>query len=214
MAKAKKINPDDLTGWHVVEIDGKKTKGVHDYSGAVGERYLFPDVKGKTVYDIGTFDGYWSARAMKGGAASVVAVDCNERETAKIVADHYGFTYNTSKVFDYNYHAGTAATYDVVLFYGVLYHLWNPINGLMRAMGATNEGGLLCLETAVEQIEGGTRFNAGIHDGDDTNYFMPTEQGVYDCIALAAKLTNRSYTIEATRKESFRLTVNIRLSNG
>jgi tRNA (mo5U34)-methyltransferase len=218
-AKRGPKRPEDLTWWHVVEIDGVKTKGVHDYSGPIGDRYLMPaDLSGKTVLDIGPFDGYWSARAKKNGAADVLAVDYNKRHTAALVARAYDFEYRGGEVYDYNLPQTIFRRFDVVLFYGVVYHLYNPIQGLINAINATADGGLLLIESAVNQagsagLGDGFRFNFETHDGDDTNYFMPSERGLVGALKTACKVVGRSFKVE---QEAFdpthtRMTLAVRL---
>jgi len=219
MTKRKTINAADLTWWHVVELNGQKTNGVHDYSTAAGDRYLMPnDLSGKTVLDIGTFDGYWSARAKKNGAAEVLAIDYNKRDTAALVAKEYGFAYAGSTEYDFNQPQTFADPYDVVLFYGVVYHLYNPIQGLINAIQATKPGGLLLVESAVNQAGSagmldGFKFNPEVWDGDDTNYFMPSESGLQAALKLAAKLAGRTYGIEqeAFDPGRYRMTLVVRL---
>jgi tRNA (mo5U34)-methyltransferase len=207
----KPINPDNLTWWHSITLpDGTKTKGQHDYDTATGDRYLFPEVTGKKVLDIGTFDGYWSARAVKGGAAEVMAIDINERKTAHYIAEQFGFTYTPSNRADMNrpcfFHQ-----WDVVLFYGVVYHLYNPVQGIVNAFISTLPGGICLIESAVNQAGahgGQVRFNPYPHDGDDTNHFMPTIEGLKETILLAAKIAEREIELqqEATDEGKFRWT--------
>jgi tRNA (mo5U34)-methyltransferase len=186
------FDPLPLTWWHTIELpDGTKTTGVHDYDTATGDRYLFPDVKGKTVLDIGTFDGYWSARAKKNGAKSVIALDYNKRETAEHIANTFKFKYFAGHNIDFNKPYTEAIPSDVVLFYGVVYHLYNPVQGIINAISLTAPGGIMCIESAVNQagaMGNNVRFNPATHDGDETNYFMPTIQGLKDTIAVAAKV--------------------------
>ena len=218
-AKRGPKRPEDLTWWHVVEIDGVKTKGVHDYSGPIGDRYLMPaDLRNTHVLDIGTYDGYWSARAKKNGAAEVLAIDYHKRHTAALVARHYDFEYKAGEHYDFNRPLIFSQNmFNVVLFYGVVYHLYNPIQGLLNAISATNTGGLLLIESAVNQagsagLDEGFRFNYNTHDGDDTNYFMPSDSGLIAAVKTAFKIAGRPFNIEAQRfdESKTRLTLAIR----
>lgn len=97
-------------------------------------------VAGKTVLDIGAWDGFYSFEAERRGAARVLATD------------HFcwsGQGWGTKKGFDYA-HArlgsrvesididlpdldpSALGTFDIVLFLGVLYHLQDPYAGLKR----------------------------------------------------------------------------------
>src|SRR5712691_11038678 len=65
----------DALGWyHTIDLgNGVVTKGQSDTIPLQGEK--FPDVKGKSVLDIGAWDGYYSFEAERRGAARVVALD-------------------------------------------------------------------------------------------------------------------------------------------
>lgn len=178
----------ELTWWHTITFpDGYKTKGVHDYDTSVGDRYLFPNVKGKTVLDIGTFDGYWAARAMKEGAKECVSIDMNERETAKITSEAFGFKYLSGLQYDMNLPIGSNS-FDIVLNYGVVYHLYNPVQGILNSILAAKE--LVLIESAVNQLNG-KGFNNLIHDGDDTNYWLPSGKQFKEAIELALRLSGK-----------------------
>jgi tRNA (mo5U34)-methyltransferase len=64
---------DELMWFHTIDLgNGVKTKGIGVQS--TGAEIL-PDVKGKTVLDIGAWDGKFSFLAEKGGASAVTALD-------------------------------------------------------------------------------------------------------------------------------------------
>ncbi|MCI0598384.1 MAG: DUF1698 domain-containing protein [Beijerinckiaceae bacterium] len=138
---------------------------------------------GKTVMDIGAWDGFYSFEAERRGAARVLATD------------HFcwsGQGWGTKKGFDYA-HArlgsrvesldidlpgldpSALGTFDIVLFLGVLYHLRDPYAGLERAAAMTHD--LLIVETvtacnvlpiAVMRFYLGKELN-----NDPTNFWAP-----------------------------------------
>jgi len=65
----------DALGWyHTIDLGaGVVTPGQSNTAPLDGDR--FPDVKGKSVLDIGAWDGYYSFEAEKRGATRVVALD-------------------------------------------------------------------------------------------------------------------------------------------
>jgi len=64
---------DELMWFHTIDLgNGVRTKGIGVQS--TGSEIL-PDVKGKTVLDIGAWDGKFSFLAEQGGAKSVTALD-------------------------------------------------------------------------------------------------------------------------------------------
>lgn len=116
---------------------------------------FFPELEGKSVLDIGAWDGFFSFEAERRGAARVMATD------------HYcwsGKGWGTREGFDYVHACSESrveihdadlpkltpraiGTFDVVLFLGVLYHLKDPLAGLERAAA-------LCKETLIVETAG------------------------------------------------------------
>jgi tRNA (mo5U34)-methyltransferase len=144
---------------------------------------FFPDLKGKSVLDIGAWDGFFSFEAEWRGAARVMATD------------HFcwsGPGWGTREGFDY-VHARSLSRvevhdadlpdltpaaigkFDVVLFLGVLYHLKDPYAGLERAAALCNE--TLIVETAgamMDHPEPLMRFYLGGElNLDGGNYWAP-----------------------------------------
>ena len=112
---------------------------------------------GKTVLDVGAWDGFFSFEAERRGAARVVATDhhvwtsphwgdagfrCAHRALGSAVEQRYLDVYDHTK--------DALGTFDVVLFLGVLYHLRHPLLALERLREVTGE--LLVLETHVELL--------------------------------------------------------------
>jgi tRNA (mo5U34)-methyltransferase len=114
---------------------------------------------GKTVLDVGAWDGYYSFEAERRGATDVLATDSFSWNGAGW-ADRRGFDLAHralgSKVralevdpMDLSAQA-VGGTYDVVFFFGVLYHLRHPLWVLQRLASVTRE--LLILETEVDNL--------------------------------------------------------------
>lgn len=114
------------------------------------------DLTGKSVLDIGAWDGFFSFEAERRNAARVLAVDSFTWK-GQGWGSKKGFDLARSvlrsrvesRVIDvYDIKAEDIGTYDVVLFLGVLYHLKHPLLALERVFEVTNE--LLILETHVD----------------------------------------------------------------
>ena len=89
------------------------------------------DFRGKSVLDIGCWDGYWSFYAERRGASHVFATDDTSQNWAageglrlakqllgsQIVVDQRRSAYQLSSL---------GRTFDVILFLGVYYHLYDP----------------------------------------------------------------------------------------
>jgi tRNA (mo5U34)-methyltransferase len=127
------------------------------------DRFVFTDeLRGKTVLDIGAWDGYQSFKAEQYGAKRVLATDVwynppfNEKWWNNIRNADEGFQcareiLNSSieqkniDVFEMN--EKTVGKFDVVFFLGTLYHLQYPLKALQIISGICIE--MLLLETAV-----------------------------------------------------------------
>ena len=132
--------------YHVIEVgEGITTPGRYNPQPLL-ETMGFPDdLQGKTVLDIGAYDGFFSFEAEKRGAARVVAMDRHP-------AEHKGFalarellrsnvTYIPGSVYDLS--PETHGTFDVVLFLGVLYHLRHPLLALEKIHSVCREFALV-----------------------------------------------------------------------
>ena len=140
------------------------------------------DLTGKTVLDIGAWDGFYSFECERRGAARVVASDhyiWNQEWAGRLGFDLARRALRSSvddldiDVFDIR--PETVGTFDVVLFLGVLYHLKDPFGGLARAASVARE--LLIVETHVDFLDC-ERPAFGFYPGselagDATNWFGP-----------------------------------------
>jgi len=180
--------------WHTIELpDGTVTPDRVDYRGEAGKCFLLPDdLTGKRVLDFGTYDGFWAIEAKKRGARFVMASDRFPQmlETARLALRAYDISYCVG---DLDFPIVNPGEFDVVLFYGILYHLKNPFMGLWNAANCCKPGGLVIVETAVNQGK-----LAGLdpsipllwvidelHHGDPTNYYVPNEAAVAQLCKMA-----------------------------
>src|SRR5262249_15301990 len=117
------------------------------------------DLRGKSVLDIGAWDGYYSFQAERSGAQRIVAADSFvwNKENWSPGKDGFELAREVleSKVEDVNIDVmelspGNVGIFDVVLFLGVLYHLRHPFLAIERVASVTGE--LLVLETQVDAI--------------------------------------------------------------
>lgn len=93
--------------------------------------YLFDrfDFRGKSVLDIGCWDGYFSFMAEQRGARRVLALDNLSFRWGGLDGFNFLYEHFQSKV---EWREGTVyrlpeETFDIVLCYGVLYHLSDPL---------------------------------------------------------------------------------------
>jgi tRNA (mo5U34)-methyltransferase len=145
-----------INWFHTIDLGGGLITPGRDPSGKKLATLDFPaDLTGKTVLDIGAWDGFFSFEAERRGASRVLATDqfC-------WVGDGWGskagFEFARralhSKVEDrvidpMDLSPEKVGTFDVVLFLGVLYHMRHPLLALERVASVTK--GFLLLETHI-----------------------------------------------------------------
>ena len=152
--------------FHTIDLGGGLvTDGQDESPRKLAWLDLPEDLSGKTVLDVGAWDGFFSFEAERRGAARVVAVDPACWRPPAWGPDGWG----TKRGFDLAHRAlgsrvesldiedltalspETVGTFDVVLFLGVLYHLPDPWPVLEAVASACS--GLLILETHADFID-------------------------------------------------------------
>ena len=126
-------------------------------------------IEGKTFIDLGCGRGYESYTVGRLGAARVLGVEGRDAfiEIARRGADHFGVT---DRVAFANYDvrridAFDLGKFDVVLHFGLLYHLENPFNQLKRVRNIC--GGDLLLETQIAPLTFDGAERAQVHQMSD-----------------------------------------------
>lgn len=182
------LNPETHDGirfFHSFERDGLSIRGhrpIADLQVHAEQVFLQP-VAGKSVLDIGAWDGFFSFEAERRGARRVLATD------------HFcwsGPGWGTKAGFDYVHGRLESSvesldvdvfdldpvklgTFDMTFFFGVLYHLKDPFGGLEKAAAMTSE--TLIVETHIDmddQPEPVMRYYLGAElNTDATNFWGP-----------------------------------------
>ena len=165
------------------------------------------NLKGKTVLDIGCWDGFWSFTAERAGAARVLATDKNNQRwiiddkgfRPAEVGDNQGFRlahelyhskveYNGNvSVYDLSPAAGR---FDVVLFLGVYYHLTHPTYAFTQIRHKLNPGGEVIVEGAVinddktsfAEYYYGKQGEEQYRLADPSNWFVPSRRCLKDML--------------------------------
>lgn len=216
---------DALRWYHTIQLaDGVVTRGVDNSPERLARIQLPDDLSGRSVLDVGAWDGFFSFEAERRGASRVVA------------ADHYvwhGLGWDTgqgkagfelaraalqSSVEDVdldvmNLSPDRIGSFDVVLFLGVLYHLQHPLLAMEKVASVTKE--LLILETVVDMV-GIDRPCAAFYpgrelNGDPTNWWGPNPAAVVGMLKTVGfervdiKTPSRSAAFRAARALSHRL---------
>ncbi len=148
-------------GWyHSIELpDGNVIQGMIGVDALKARLAAFPipaDLTGKRVLDVGAWTG-WCSFEMERRGAQVVAVDCVEfeefREAHRMIGSKVDY-----RILDVEeLTPETVGLFDYVLFFGVLYHLRNPLLGLEKICALTRDTAYV--ETFV--TDDGSAANAG-----------------------------------------------------
>ena len=207
---------DSFPWYHSIDLGGGvTTKGQSVMAEMLNEAQL-PDVRGRSVLDIGAWDGYYSFLAERLGASRVVALDhyvwgvdfgartqywneCLERgelpDHTRDTTDFWHDDLPGRRGFDLAHRVlgsrvepvvgdfatmdlSTLGTFDVVFYFGVLYHMKEPLTCLERLRAVTRE--VAVIETVAAQVPGNaTRSLLELHAGgelnaDYGNWYVPT----------------------------------------
>jgi tRNA (mo5U34)-methyltransferase len=108
------------------------------------------DFAGKSVLDIGCWDGYWSFYAEKRGAARVLATDDATQNWAgsaglDLAKEILGSSVETLKDVSV-YDLKRFAMFDIILFMGVYYHLMDPLYALVEIRHRCHRHSLVVVE--------------------------------------------------------------------
>lgn len=168
------------------------------------EAYRVPaDLTGKRVLDVGAWDGFWSFEALRRGASRVLAIDdfsdllgclpARERawETFDLCREALGYDPARCDRRELSvYEAGPESTgrFEVVFFFGTLYHLRHPLLALDRLAAICEED--MYVESAI--LDDFSPYRGGLgkgypggqmvaefypdnqYGGNATNWWVPT----------------------------------------
>lgn len=100
------------------------------------------DLSGKRVLDIGCAEGFFTFLAESRGA-EVVAIDCWPREGFFLAHEVLNSKVEFHQMSIYDLRPEDLGLFDIVFFFGVYYHLKNPILALERIASMTREWALV-----------------------------------------------------------------------
>ena len=193
------MDPDELRTrakalrwYHTIDLGGGVvTEGVDNSPERLARMQLPADLSGRSVLDIGAWDGFFSFEAERRRASRVVASDYYAWHGVGwgTKQGKAGFQLAraalNSRVEDVDMDvmdlsAERIGTFDIVLLLGVLYHLPHPLLALERVAPMTKN--LLILETIVDMV-GISRPTVAFYpgrelNGDPTNWWGPNHAAV------------------------------------
>jgi tRNA (mo5U34)-methyltransferase len=162
-----KVNPEEIKvrvaelKWHhSIDLgNGITTPGQDNSLRKLNRLKLPASFAGKTVLDVGAWDGFFSFEAERRGAKRVLATDSYSWNGAHDWGDKRGFNLARqalgSLVEDKDIDVlelspQAVGSFDIVLFLGILYHMKHPLLALERAASVTRE--MIVVETAVDML--------------------------------------------------------------
>ncbi len=156
---------DKYIWWHSIDLGGgvmiRGTKDPRLMATEIANTFSPIDVRGKSVLDVGAWNGGFAVEAVRRGASRVVALDhytwnheqFKGRETLELVRRITGLQIDAVDIDldEATLCLGDLGEFDIVLFLGVFYHLKNPLSALAELARLARE--VLVLETHVEATE-------------------------------------------------------------
>jgi len=150
------------------------------------------DLSGKRVLDVGAWDGYWTFEALKRGALQAVAIDDfsdylgklehGERrawETFDLCREALGYSQLQCPRFDMTVYDATpkllGGQFDVVFFFGTIYHLRHPMLALDR-LSALCQGEIFLESAILDDYSPYRAGKAGYGNNDMVMEFYPDDQ--------------------------------------
>jgi tRNA (mo5U34)-methyltransferase len=180
---------DAIRWYHTIDLGGGVvTRGIDDSPLRLARVQLPESLQGKTVLDVGAWDGFFSFECERRGASRVVAADhfswhgtgWGTKAGFTLARETLGSRVQDVDVDVMDLSPERIGTFDVVLFLGVLYHLRHPFLALERVASVTRE--YLILETVVDLVGIGRpamAFYPGRElNNDPTNWWGPNPAAV------------------------------------
>lgn len=177
------------TWFHTIDLGGGvRTPGQKDTLTELRHMRL-PDLSGRTVLDVGAYDGFYSFEAERRGARRVVAVDSwawnwpgsDARRNFDLARDVLASAIEQKTLPVEEVSPETVGgPFDVVLFLGVLYHAPDPLGYLRHVRSVT--GGVAVIETLVDlldvRVPAAAYYPGASLNHDASNHFGPNPAAV------------------------------------
>ena len=149
--------------YHQIDLgDGIVTPGVDDTANRMAPLELPADLRGKSVLDIGAWDGVFSFEAERPGASSardrlllLERRGMGDEGRVRHRETHPGLRVEDFEIDVMDLSPERVGTFDVVLFVGVLYHLRHPLLALERVASVSAD--LLVFDSHTAMSEAPSR---------------------------------------------------------
>lgn len=159
MLEKDKEEMNSIYWWHRIPIRNEVTPGQNHDSNITLELMNLPkDLTGKSVIDIGCWDGFYSFECEKRGSEKIVATDRFVWDKPTITDAGFDFAHKhlnskVQKIHSYveDLPEKKLGKFDIVLMLGVLYHAKNPIQYIEIAKELSK--GIVVFETVVDLLD-------------------------------------------------------------
>lgn len=175
--------------WHTIDLGhGIVTPGIGGSPATLQRLRLPEDLTGKTVLDIGTFDGHFAFEAERRGARRVVAIDHFQHAGFPIAhrALQSRVEFHAKSVMDLA--ATDFGTFDIVIYAGVIYHLPNPMESLLRVREVTGDLAIIETDSALNHLTVPAAEFRGVREGltsDAPNWWIFNEPCLHEMLHVA-----------------------------
>jgi tRNA (mo5U34)-methyltransferase len=180
----------EITWHHSIDLGHGIVTSGQDNSPKKLKRLKLPEsFAGKSVLDVGAWDGFFSFEAERRGASRVLATDSFVWQGGCDWADKRGFdlsrkvlgsSVESREIDVLDLSPSTVGMFDVAFFLGVLYHMKHPLLALERVASVTKD--MIVVETVVDMLST-SRPAMALYVGDDlardaTNWCGPNPAAV------------------------------------
>jgi tRNA (mo5U34)-methyltransferase len=178
-----------INWWHRIDLgNGVVTPGLSNPAARLKQFGIPEDLQGKTVLDIGAWDGFFSFEAERRRAKRVLATDSfcwggdgwGTKAGFELARKALNSKVEDMEIDVLDISPETVGVFDLVLFLGVLYHMRHPLLALERLLSVTADH--LILETGVDMLRcrrAAMAFYPGAELNDDpTNWWGPNPAAV------------------------------------
>jgi tRNA (mo5U34)-methyltransferase len=152
---------DALPWFHEMDLgDGIVTPGIRkrEVLALEADCYFKDGVEGLTVLDVGCWDGFNSFEAKRRGAERVLATDhwvwaegIGNRRTIELARSRFDLDVEILDIDLPDLTPSWVGRFDLVLYCGVLYHLRDPLGGLVHIAGVCTH--TLVVETLIDALD-------------------------------------------------------------
>ena len=180
---------DDLPWHHSIDLGGGVvTAGSKSLSNCADEASLIfdrVDLSGRTVLDVGAWNGFFSFEAKRRGATRVLATDSycwshpqiRGREAFDVARSALGADVDAREIDVADLSVDSVGEFDVVLYLGVFYHRYDAIEALARVARLAKH--VLIVETHLDlrdiDVPAMAFYPGRELDNDPTNWWGPNE---------------------------------------